>query len=228
MKNQLPAMNKKESRFGFIFLFLQFLVIPLLVEIINLFLHRAMSQTLQQFLCFALSFLFACAIFHNYLLTAVKQLSQRSPKLLLYIFLYLGLYYTCTVLVNLLIFFVDPGFSNANDTALGIMFKDHFTIMAIGTVILVPPVEEILYRGVLFGKLYTLSPFLGYLISTIIFSAIHVIGYVGTVPAHRLLLCFLQYVPAGFFLSRVFVKTGNIFAPIIMHAIINFIGIHSI
>ena len=63
--------------------------------------------------------------------------------------------------------FVYPDFSNVNDTSIMELTQQNYTLMAIGTVLLVPVVEETLYRGVVFGSLYKRSRVAAYTVSTL-------------------------------------------------------------
>ena len=97
-------------------------------------------------------------------------------------------------------------------------------LMSIGTVLLVPVVEEMLFRGVLFGRLYQKNCFLAYALSTILFSCIHIVGYLGVYAPTDLFLSFLQYVPAGICLAWSYAKSGCIWAPILIHIAVNQVG----
>ena len=57
------------------------------------------------------------------------------------------------------------------------------------------------------------------------FAAIHVLAYIGTESVTTLVLCFLQYLPAGLCLAWTYTKADNIFAPIVVHALVNAIAI---
>ena len=51
------------------------------------------------------------------------------------------------------------------------------------------------------------------------------LGYIGTESVRTLVLCFLQYLPAGLCLAWTYTKADNIFAPIVVHAIVNAVAI---
>lgn len=227
MKRQLPTPNRRETVFGIAFIFIQLLVIPSIILTINDFLDKSMSLALQNFLCFSVNFLCVIAIFRCFWLESFKNLSGNSFHLIRHVIVNFSLYYLCSILVNIIIFSLEPDFFNANDAAIFTMAKEQYALIAIGTVVLVPPVEETLYRGVLFGKIAQYHPILGYLISMVAFSAIHVLPYIGELTPMQLLLSFTQYLPPAFFLARAYEKSGSIFAPILIHAIVNFIGVVS-
>ena len=104
------------------------------------------------------------------------------------------------------------------------MVQENSTLMTIGIVLLVPIAEEFLYRGLFFSQFYNRKPIAAYLISTVVFAAIHVVGYLGSYPAMRLALCFLQYLPAGIAMGWAYARADSIWASILMHTTINLIG----
>ena len=140
----------------------------------------------------------------------------------------LFLYFALNSLFTMLIVAFRPDFFNVNDRNIASLAQEHYLLMVLGTVVLVPVTEELLYRGVVFSALQKANPILAYALSILLFSAIHVIGYVGTYHWSALLLCLLQYIPAGFCLAWVYQQSGSIFTPILLHATINAIGIFSV
>ena len=120
---------------------------------------------------------------------------------------------------------IDPEFANVNDQSIAQMAEKHYALMVFFTVLLVPITEETLYRGLLFQGLQRKSRVLAYLVSVSVFAWIHVMGYIGSFDALTLVLCFVQYLPAGAILALAYEKTDTIITPILIHIIINQIGI---
>ena len=89
-------------------------------------------------------------------------------------------------------------------------------------------VKELLFRGVLFHGMYDKKPIAAYLVSMGLFAAIHVMGFVGSYEPLHLLLCFLQYLPAGYCLCWCYRQTGTIITPILMHALVNAISVSQV
>ena len=104
------------------------------------------------------------------------------------------------------------------------MVQENFALLTIGTVVLVPITEELLFRGLIFRGIYNRSHFWAYAISAVAFSLPHVVGYIGFYDPLLLLLCFVQYLPAGLCLGWAYARADSIFAPTLMHMIINLIG----
>ena len=55
-----------------------------------------------------------------------------------------------------------------------------------------------------------------------------VLGYIGSESVTTLVLCFVQYLPAGLCLAWTYTKADNIFAPIVVHALVNAIAIGAV
>ena len=58
-----------------------------------------------------------------------------------------------------------------------------------------------------------------------VFALVHVVGYIGNASALTLLLCFVQYLPAGYCLAWCYQNTGTILTPILMHMLVNAYGL---
>ena len=116
---------------------------------------------------------------------------------------------------------LDPGYVNQNDASIAAMTKGSYYLMLLGTVILAPVAEECVFRGLLFRNLWKVNMGAAYAVSMAAFSVIHIVNYVGVYSPLRLLLAFLQYLPAGLCLSWCYTKSGSIYGPIIMHSLIN-------
>ena len=101
-------------------------------------------------------------------------------------------------------------------------------MMALCSIVLVPVVEEVLYRGLLFGSIHAKNQTAAFILSTLIFAAIHIMGYIGQYSWLHLAIAFAQYIPAGIVLGWAYRKSCCIYVPILIHAVINAIGIFAI
>ncbi len=93
------------------------------------------------------------------------------------------------------------------------------------SVLLAPVVEETLFRGVVFGSLRRKNAFLGYLVSSLLFSIYHLWSYLLADFHPSLLWYLLQYLPAGLVLGWTYDYSKTLFAPIFLHMMINFVVI---
>ena len=135
------------------------------------------------------------------------------------------LYYRLlSLLVVQLILAIYPQYYNLNDASISTMASSNLVLISIGTILIAPIYEELLFRGLIFQGLYGRNRFLAYALSTAAFAGIHVLGYLSLMTPLHLALAFLQYVPAGLILCWVYAKADSIFAPIILHVGVNLIG----
>ena len=88
--------------------------------------------------------------------------------------------------------------------------------------------EECFFRGLIFRNLHPRSHWAAYAVSILGFTLIHIIGYIGQYSALELIIAILQYLPAGLCLAWSYTRADTIFAPILIHAAINFIGMNSL
>ena len=223
MKKLPVTPTKAESIWSLVYLALEFLVLPTVLVLLNSFLPNPLNEARLNLVFFLMNYLIVGLILRKFL---GKNLIAAKPGLLLFsvVFGLLG-YWSMNAVVVSLIYAINPGFANVNDAFIGSMVQEDMLFSILGTVILVPPCEELLFRGVIFGSLYNRRPVIAYMLSTVCFSLIHVLGYIGLFSWDILALCFLQYIPAGICLAWAYVRSGSILAPIIIHTLVNAIGV---
>ena len=227
MKKLSISLNKVEAILGVIYIFIQLLILPIIVELVNLFFRLSLSEVELNFICFAINFISITVIFRNFLVESTKCALHEPFSILKTVGIGLILYFASSMVVSFLILYLDPEFSNANDNNIAGMLDDNYVLMAVSVILLAPITEEILYRSVMFGLIYKKHPIFAFVITAVIFSALHVVGYIKRYPPMRLLLCFFQYLPPSIVLAWTYIKADNIWSPILVHTIINTLGILS-
>ena len=221
---KLPVTPTKwETILSIVYLLMEFLLIPSILLIVNMLLPKPLNDARLNLVFFIVNLLAVGLILRKFI---GKALSATQPIGLLGNALKgLMLYWSLSFVVSLVLVLIDPNFANINDASVADMIRDDFLVSVIGTVILAPPCEELLFRGVIFGKLYNRRPIAAYAISALCFSLVHLVGYIGLYPFGTLALCFLQYLPAGIALGWAYVRSGSILTPIIMHTVVNAMGV---
>ena len=221
------TLSEKEKLLGWIYYPIQLLILPLLLSVGNILAGSPMSESVLNFVYFASNFLFVLGIFFH-LLKGNSEIAIRAPlKCISCALAGLVLNWGLSYAVQILIVIVKPDFFNVNDASIGVPVQENFALTAIGTVLLVPIAEEALYRGLIFGTFYNRSRIAAYVISVSIFASVHVIGYVGMYQPLHLALCFMQYLPGAISLAWAYAKADSLWSPILMHMIINLIGVLS-
>lgn len=215
------SMTCKEERLGWPVLVLQLFVLPTLSVAANALLPVPLSSTYLNFLLFLINFLAVILVFHRFLGQSARHAADAPFRCLRFAAIGLILYYAATYVIGLFIHSVYPEFSNVNDSNIQLMATENYGLMLTGTVLLVPLTEETLFRGLIFRKLHQKSRAVAYILSTLFFALVHIAGYMGATPLPVLLLCLIQYIPAGVFLAWVYEKADSIWAPILMHMAVN-------
>lgn len=96
-----------------------------------------------------------------------------------------------------------------------LMGQTSIFLVILGPAILIPAIEELLFRGLLFRSIKcSLSPFVAALISAILFGFAHLEP--DAIP---------QLIIIGLILAYVYEKSGSIYVPIALHATNNFITV---
>lgn len=218
-------MTQQETIWGWFYLLLQLLVLPTLLEFVNAMLPVRLTVTELVFSRYLLNFLAVLWIFHNYLGKNMDQVHHHPAYFFQAVILGFVAYWACGYAMEKVMGLLYPGFQNANDNSIAALARSGFYLTAVGTVILVPLAEECFYRGLIFRGLYSRSPWAAYIISIAAFAAAHVIGYIGSYSILDLVICFLQYLPAGLCLAWAYAKSDTIFAPVLIHSIINAVAV---
>jgi membrane protease YdiL (CAAX protease family) len=217
--------TSNETISGFLYLAFQLLLMPELLNFINDNLQQPLNSAELNFLFYFVNFIAILVIFRRFLGNSLDQVWQHPIWFLESVILGFVFYYLCKIALDWLMDHFVPSFSNYNDDAIAAMSKSNYFLMFLGTVILVPPVEECFYRGLIFRNLYPKSRWAAYVVSILAFTMIHIMGFLGRYTALELLLAVIQYLPAGFCLAWAYARSNTIFAPIVIHAAINYVGI---
>ena len=222
------SLTHQETLAGIVYLALQLFVLPSLLSWGCALLGDPFSTAEVNFLYFLLDFLAMLLIFHDFLGKNLRQAVQHPAILCQAVILGLAAYYACAFCTGWIIDILAPGYSNYNDAAISAMSRGNSFLMLIGTVVLVPPYEECMFRGLIFRNLYGKNRVIAYAVSILLFTAIHILGYIGQYSPLELLLACLQYLPAGLCLAWSYAKADTIFAPILVHAAVNYFSMNAL
>lgn len=221
-------LSSQETISGFVYLAFQLVFLPSLLRSLNGLLDHPLAAAELNFVYYLINFMAMLLLFHDFLGSSARQVGQHPAYFCQAVILGFVAYYACNAVTGWLVRQLVPSFSNYNDEAIAAMSRGNFFLVFIGTVILVPPAEECFYRGLIFRNLYGKSRWGAYVVSILAFACIHILGYIGRYTPLELLMAVLQYLPAGLCLAWSYVKADTIFAPIAIHAAINFITLNSI
>lgn len=218
-------LTNQETIGGFSYLIFELIFLPGILAWINGMLSNPLNSAELNFVFYLINFMAILLILHGFLGRGLNQVTQHPAIFCQSVILGFVAYYACNWATSWVVRLLVPSFSNYNDQSISAMLGTNYFLMVVGTVILVPPVEECMFRGLIFRNLYGKSRWAAYIVSILAFSVIHILGYIGRYSAMELLMAFLQYLPAGLCLAWTYTKSDTIFAPIVLHALINAISI---
>lgn len=224
---QSVALSPTEKGRGFAYFIFQLLFLPSILLWANGRCSRPLSSAQLNLVYYTVNFAAMALLFYGFLKQSGLHTLRRPAPFFQAVILGLAACYLCRWAIQGLVSRILPTFHNYNDESIAAMTRDHFLIMLLGTVILVPPVEECFYRGLIFRSLWNKSPWGAYLISAFAFTLVHILGYLGIYSPAQLLIALLQYMAPGLCLAWSYTKSGSIFAPIFIHAFLNFTTILS-
>ncbi len=95
-------------------------------------------------------------------------------------------------------------------------------VLAILSVVLIAPAEELLFRGAIQGRLRSqFGPFPAIAVASLLFGSLHLFNYTGEVLS--VVMTTSLIVVLGGILGALYERTENLVVPILIHAIYNFI-----
>lgn len=225
MDKILILPDSREQSLGWRYLLFQVVFLSWLLSLVLSVLQINISGVLLNLLYFSANFAVAIFGFRRFWRETFAGVWKGLPRIVGFAFAGFAAFQTLSAAMGLLILLIDPDFANVNDQSILALSQEGYWAMAFGTVVLVPVAEEVFNRGCVFGGLIRRSPVAAYTVSAVVFSMIHINGYIGIVPPQTLLLCFLQYLPAGLCLAAAYHLSGSILTPILIHSAVNIIGI---
>ena len=184
----------------------------------------AKGNSLLQLSYMVINFIAVLLIFHRFLLASIRDMKGKIKRTILSVLLGFGIYYTLAWQVTLIFALFELTPQNLNQESVDLLLNETPWQMLLCTIFFAPFVEELLFRGLFFAPLYRKIPILAYVVSVLLFAAIHVTGAIGVLPWGEILLCLVQYLPAGIALGIVYQRTENIFGPMLLHFAINLLA----
>ncbi len=200
-------------------------LLALLLPLLGLDVLSTEGNLALNMIYFTVNFIAVLLIFRNFLLESFREARGNWKRIITSALLGLALEYILAIWIS----FVYSGFQllpeNLNQEGVTELMEMSPVFMTVATVIFAPLTEECLVRGLVFGPLAKKLPFLGYILSILIFAGLHVIGGIGTVSWLDSLLSFIQYLPACLALTWAYHRSGNILSSLLLHSVINLIAV---
>ena len=210
-------MTKTQTVLGWIYLLLHVAALPLLLGLLQTFAPEPMSETTLNLAYYAIGLVFCLTAELTFLRRGFDRLVENLKLCLLTMLLALMLDYALSGVAALALMLVDGVINNPNNSEIMEMAaQDTGAVKAIA-IFLAPIVEEILFRGVLFGSIRTRSRLWAYVASVAAFSLYHIWQYAAISGDAAMLLYALQYIPVSIVLAWAYERSGCIWTNIFFH-----------
>ncbi|MDO4812444.1 MAG: CPBP family intramembrane metalloprotease, partial [Eubacteriales bacterium] len=118
--------------------------------------------------------------------------------------------------------------TNLNDMTIAAQINSAPRMTALIVIFLAPFVEEVLFRGLVFGCLRERSRAVAYLVSCLLFALLHVWTFALSSFDFSYLILMIQYLVPGLIFAWAFDHSGTIWTSILLHASVNALSLWTI
>ena len=116
--------------------------------------------------------------------------------------------------------------ANPNNSALLGMADINYGSVTAMAVFMAPIVEEVMFRGAIFGLARRYNRVLAYALSMLAFSLYHVWAYAAADPRYWIYI--IQYLPVSYLLCRCYERTESIWCSIFFHMLVNAVSLRAL
>lgn len=214
-------MTRRERVLGWIYLPIHVILLPILLGLVVYALTGKEPDTMKMnLLYFGLGFLVIVVGMWKYLKLSYRRVTENLRGVLLALVLAYAISMVLTAIYGAVTQLLGTPPSPNQDTVEEIAVGNMNQMFAMA-VLMVPIVEECLFRGVIFGSIRSKNRILAYVISVLAFSLYHVWQYAVAYQDWTMLLGLLQYLPISIALTYAYDRSGTIWAPIFLHMLNN-------
>ena len=228
-KKTSPYMTPGEQIAGTVFFVIYLVVLPFaagpLFRLAGRLLDVTISAALQNVIYYYVLFAVTVLIFHKFLARTCRNLADNlggaCRMLLVGLVALYGLNELAYRLTNLII----ANRTNLNDTAISAQMDSAPYMTLLIVVLLAPFVEEVLFRGLVFGNLKGKSRPVAYVVSCALFALLHVWQFAVVHQDVTYFLLMLQYLVPGVVLAWAYDRSGTLWTAIALHALANALSV---
>ena len=222
-------MTYGEQIAGVVFFVIYLLVLPFvtnpLFDLAGRLLAVSISAAMRDVLYYYILFAVTIIIFHGFLARTSRHLMDNLGGACKTAAAGLVGLYGLNELVYRLTNLIFTNRTNLNDTTISAQIDDapHMTLLIF--IFLAPFVEEVLFRGLVFGNLKSRSRALAYVVSCLLFALLHVWQFAVVKQDVTYFLLMIQYLVPGLVLAWAYDHSGTLWASIGLHAAVNALSV---
>ena len=218
-------MTYGEQIAGVVFFVIYLLVLPFvtnpLFDLAGRLLAVSISAAMRDVLYYYILFAVTIIIFHGFLARTSRHLMDNLGGACKTAAAGLVGLYGLNELVYRLTNLIFTNRTNLNDTTISAQIDDapHMTLLIV--IFLAPFVEEVLFRGLVFGNLKGKSRPVAYVVSCALFALLHVWQFAVVKQDITYFLLMVQYLVPGLVLAWAYEHSGTLWTSIAIHAAAN-------
>ena len=224
-KKAASYMTPGEQIGGVVFLMIYLVVLPFatdpLFRFVGGLLDTTISATVQNMIYYYVLFAVTLIMFHKFIGRTSRNFADNLGVACRSVLIGLVGLYGLNELVYRLSNLVVSNRTNLNDTTISAQIQDAPRVTLLIIVFLAPFVEEVLFRGLVFGNLKQKSRVVAYLASCFLFALIHVWQFAVVNQDITYFLLMVQYLVPGAVLAWAYESSGTLWASIGLHAVAN-------
>ena len=228
-KKSAPYMTSGEKIAGTILFAVYLVVLPFVTDplfrLIGRLLDTTISATVQSVIYYYVLFAVTLIVFHKFVARTSRNFADNLGVACRNMLLGLIALYGLNELLYRLSSLVISNRTNLNDTTISAQIQDAPRVTLLIIVFLAPFIEEVLFRGLVFGNLKGKSLAVGYVLSCLLFALSHVWEFIIVEQSISQFLLMVKYLVPGFMLAWVYDRSGTLWTSIALHAAVNALAI---
>ena len=221
-----PYMSPGEQIAGTVFFVIYLVVLPFatapLFRLAERLLAVSISPSLQNAIYYYTLFAVTILIFHGFIGRTTRNFADNLGNACKAVVVGLIALYGLNELMYRLTRLLVNNHTNLNDSTISAQIHDAPRVTLLIVIFLAPFVEEVLFRGLVFGNLKHKSRTVAYAVSCLLFALLHVWQFA---VERQYFLLMVQYLVPGLVLAWAYDHTGTLWSSVLLHAAANALSV---
>lgn len=224
-----PYMSPGEQIAGTVFFVIYLVVLPFatapLFRLAERLLAVSISPSLQNAIYYYTLFAVTILTFHGFIGRTTWNFADNPGNACKAVVVGLIALYGLNELMYRLTRLLVNNHTNLNDSTISAQIHDAPRVTLLIVIFLAPFVEEVLFRGLVFGNLKHKSRAVAYAVSCLLFALLHVWQFAVKRQDITYFLLMVQYLVPGLVLAWAYDHTGTLWSSVLLHAAANALSV---
>jgi len=231
-KKSSASLTRFERTAGTVFFLIYLFVLPLIsgkgFALLERLLDTDISDSVQNVIYYYALFAATLLIFYRYILNTTRRFLNALERTASTVCIGLLVFYGANELLYRVFRALFHSAANLNDMAITAQVNAAPRTTALIVIVLSPFVEEVLFRGLVFGGLKEKSRVIAYTVSCLLFAFLHVWTFALSSGDMSYFVLMLQYLVPGLVFAWAYDHAGNLWASMLLHAAVNALSMWAI